>query len=236
MMASAQFLFINSADRLQGDSSSDFLVDIQDMDIAVSGTGLTIQNLIMPNVYYNMNSNNNFINLGATNMTIPPANYTASQFTSYFNSNNPLGISMSLNTQTGLPLYTHTGSFTIAPTAKQKYLGLSAGTYLGTTSIFGNRVADFSGSNFFDILIDGISLFSTNTRNYNKNILIRIYNNVDFGNYMNYTLTKLYTNKTFEQTSYKQPIRLSVLDENGDAYQMLNAEWQMTILFIAQQS
>ena len=95
---------------------------------------------------------------------------------------------MSLNTQTGLPLYTHTGSFTIAPTTKQKYLGLSAGTYLGTTSIVGNKVADFSGSNFFDVLIDGISLFSTNTRNYNKNVLIRIYNNVDFGNYMNYTL------------------------------------------------
>ena len=198
------------------------------MDVSAQRTGLTIQNLIMPNVYYNVNSNNNFINLGATTLTIPPANYTASQFTSYFNTNNPLGISMSLNTQTGLPLYTHTGSFTIAPTAKQKYLGLLLEAYYtGTTQIVGNRVADFSGSNFFDMLIDGISLFSTNTRNYNKNVLIRIYNNVEFGNFMNYTLQNFTQIRTFEQTSYNQPIRLSVLDENGDAYNMLGVDWQM---------
>ena len=85
----AQYTFINSADRLQG-NSTDFLIDLSDIDLSAQRHGIQIQNFILPNNYYNINSYNNVINLGITDgsITIPQGNYSSTEFINYFNTNN----------------------------------------------------------------------------------------------------------------------------------------------------
>ena len=81
----AQYTFINSADRLQG-NSTDFLIDLSDIDLSAQRHGIQIQNCILPYNYYNINSNNNVINLGITDgtITIPEGNYSSNEFYQLF--------------------------------------------------------------------------------------------------------------------------------------------------------
>ena len=118
----AQYTCINSADRLQW-TSTDFLIDLTDIDLSAQRHWIQIQNFILPNNYYNINSYNNEINLGITDgtITIPEGNYSSNEFINYFNTNNGLGITASLDTQTGMIDYASASSFEIHPTSKQKY-------------------------------------------------------------------------------------------------------------------
>ena len=71
-----QFIYVNSADRSSGDPS-DFYTEIRDIDFDVQKPAIGVQNLILPNVQYNINENNNVICFGDTSLTIPEGNYTS---------------------------------------------------------------------------------------------------------------------------------------------------------------
>ena len=232
----AQYTFINFSDRLQ-ETSTDFLIDLSDIDLSAQRHGIQIQNFILPNNYYNINSYNNEIKLGITDgtITIPEGNYSSTEFINYFNTNNGLGINAALDSQTGMIDYASASSFEIHPTNKQKYLGPSAGDYSGT-SITGNSFADFSGSNYFDVLMDGISLYSVNTKDYNRNILCRLYNKASFGQFINYQLGEVNMIKVYENSNFNTPVRFQIVDENGDLYDLKGLNWQMTMCFLDQYS
>ena len=57
----------------------------------------------------------------------------------------------SYNTLTDTIDYLGTTSFSLSISPKQKFISLKRGDYLGVTSFQGNKIAHFSGSNFFEI-------------------------------------------------------------------------------------
>ncbi len=222
-----QFLFINSADRISG-NENDFTVILRDIDLDKQQAAIGIQNLIIPNTYYNINSNNNLIDLGTTSLTIPEGNYTIDSFITHFNTNNGLGITASKNTLTSSIDYDSGSPFTIIPTNKQKYLGLVEGTY-NDDAIDGNRHADFSGSNFFDVCCD-LSMYSMNSRNQNTNILTRVYNQSLYGNFITQTYNDFCFIKLRVNDFIERPTRIWLNDENGDRVNLNSSEWSITLI------
>jgi hypothetical protein len=240
-----QFLYINSADLLQG-NSSDFLIDLQDIDLSAQRTAIGIQSIIFPNVYYNVNEFNNNIAINVSGVdytfTLTPGNYSITDFTGAFNADisSVVGeqIRITQDSITGKFVYTAaTTDFTINVSKKQKYLGLSEGIHSSSSLVLsGDTIPDFSGTNFYDILLDNIGLFSVNTAGYNRNILTRIYNDKSFGEYINNPLSFFTQIKIYENTKFNIPVRISVVDENNDPVDLKGLNWSITLFFSDQYS
>ena len=81
-------------------------------------------------------------------------------------------------------------------------------------SLSGNRISDFSGSIFFDVVLDGIQLYSANTRDYDRNLFARAFN-FSYGEFQNYNLTNFTAMKIINHVDFLQSIVSSFETRTG---------------------
>jgi len=75
-----------------------------------------------------------------------------------------------------------------------------------------------------------------NTKDYNRNILCRLYNKASFGEFMNYQLSEFNMIKVYENSNFNTPVRFQTVDENGDLYDLKGLNGQLTMCFLDQYS
>lgn len=226
----SQYLFINSADRING-TSNDFQIQLKDINNDFEDMSLTIQNLSIPFSFYPINSNNNVITIGTTQTaTITKGNYTANSFLNEFITDMPFGITGAYNTSTGKFSFgtTNASSWSITANSNQQYLGLSAGLHSSTSGVItSDQLVNLSGPREIRILTD-IPIYSTNTTDYNKDVLISVYPNTTFGSMINYTLHNFAHIKMACSNINIQ--RFSLVDENNQHIDLNKLDWSMTLL------
>ena len=189
---------------------------------------ISLASITIPRSYYVINNNNNTFNIkstdlgitGGTNVSLTNGNYTNTTFCSELTTqlnNLSLGAtfvsSISTNTQK-LSITSSTGDFTITSnTQNNRYLGLDINTSKNSTSSVytSNNVIDLSGTSYIDLIVD-LPLASINNTNQNKNILARIWPNVDYFD------TIFYSTQNFD---YVKLLTLSI----GSIRTTLRDEW-----------
>ena len=232
MTTVSQYIFINSADRISG-TINDFQVFLKDIKNDLEDISITIQNLSIPNSFYPINLLNNIISIGATTAltaTITPGNYTATQFITEFVAESSLGITGTYNGNTGKFSFGSTNGMAWSLTANtnQPFLGLTTGAHNSVNGVItSDSVINLSGAREIRILSD-IPIYSTNTRDDNKNILISVYPNCTFGNMINYSLQNFAHVKL--STSNIGLQRFTLVNEYNEILDLNNLDWSMTLL------
>jgi hypothetical protein len=228
----SQYIFINSADRVSG-NSNDFQVFLKDIKNDFEDVNITIQNLSILNSFYPINSNNNVISIGATaaiTATITPGNYTSAQFITEFVAESSLGITGAYSSNTGKFSFGSTNgmAWSITANANQPFLGLTTGTHNSSGGVItSDAVVNLSGAREVRILTD-IPIYSTNSHDDNKNILISVYPNANFNNMINYSLQNFAHVKL--STSNIGLQRFTLVNEFGELLNTNNTDWSMTLL------
>lgn len=229
----SQMIHISSKDRING-SSSDYTILLKDRDLN-DYQDLSIQKISIPFSYYAINSNNNVITLGATaglTATITPGNYTTSSFLTEFITKAPIGITGAYNSTTSKFSFgsTDNSAWNITTdTRNYRYLGLPKSTVCASVSgiITSSNVVNMSGTQEIQILCD-IPMNSSNTYNYNNNVLVSIYPNALPGGMIQYT------NENFAHIKLDTQriglTRFTLIDDNHDTIDLGGLDWSMTLL------
>lgn len=236
---SGQYIFIDSSDRkYPSETSSDFTINLNTGFENVDDLSLQIQNITIPNSWYNINSNNSTFTLGATSssVVIPDGNYTTSTFPAAFqtataNFGSGIGITSSYSSTTGKFTFNTAdlGEWTITATAKQKFLGLSAGTHTSSSGVItSDQVADFSGLREIRISSD-LSVQSANSWNKNANTLISVYPNVASGQFVNYQIQSFAPMK-ISNANLNSNVRFRLFDEYGDLVDLNGGEVSLSMV------
>ena len=187
-MVASQYIFISSANRLfPSDTSSDFTVNLTDLDPDDDNYNITVQNLSIPASWQGINSYNNQIALSTTGasgiMTLTPGNYNANQILTEIATQSLIagvGITGSYNSITDQFTFNSIGAtgFQITAGSNQPFLGLSAGTHIGVSShIYSDQAINLSGPREIRIL-SNLPTYSTNTWDQNNTCLLSIYPNL----------------------------------------------------------
>ena len=242
MSSTSQLIFVNSADRTSG-TAEDFYVNLVDINNDFEDTSLAIQELCIPFSNYPINSNNNTIALsgisGSWNANLTPSNYTPTtfitEFVNQFGSTGSLGIAGgitgSYNTATSrFSFGTIAGTdFSITPTIYNgKYLGLSAGTHNSVNHVItSDRNVILSGALQVRILTD-LSIYSTNTRDNNRNVLCSVYPDCQYGD----IITKNLSNFTHIKMSspFIGLTRFYLVDELYQPIDLNGLDWSITLI------
>jgi len=203
MANSSQYIFINSKDRIYG-TSSNFGIDLNDQSIDDNvDMSLCVQNISIPNSFYNVNANNYSIATGTTVVNLTQGSYNVSNFINNFISNASTvipGISVSYTSTTAKYTFGASGSFDLTGNTNQQYLGLSPGVHTsnGSNQIVSDEIVNMSQPMEIRVLTD-IPVYSQNSTTNNQDVLISIYPKVSFGSIINYT------NQDFSHIKLKSP-------------------------------
>lgn len=226
-------IFINSSDRLSG-INENFLVAIQDRIPGIK-LDIGVVNLAIPYSYYNTNHYNNTFSISVSGntynpITIPPGNYTSTQFTTEIN--NLLGATMpsigtTINTITGLLSINSGGAaFTFSG---DPFWGTSSASavYSSTGGVITlPYVINLAGTEFIDIRTD-LPIASSNSHDTNRYLLQRVYVNTTPFN------TIFYTDSAFNyvncSTDTINMISLSLYDDRGNLLELNGKPWQITL-------
>lgn len=228
------FIYVNSADRIaQNQPTSNFQIRFDDIN-STSEKNLSIQNIIIPRSYYAINNSNSTFLVNALPVALTPGNYTSATFTAELKSKlDALAIgvfTVVYNITTGkLLIDIDVGSFSITSNNyNYKWLGLPKSTAKASTGVswVSPNVIDIGGTLFIDLLTD-IPISSVNTRDFNRNILARIYVNADFGG------TIQYTHESFDfvklLTSRINGATFILVDENNVELDMNGLNWSAVL-------
>ena len=223
----SQYIFINSADREYGETN-DFTVNLVDIRDDFESMSLSIQNLTMPRSYYPINSLNNVISLGLTSAVLSQGNYTPSTLITEFISKSPIPITGSYNSTTGKFSFMTVDNSAWQIDGPYKYLGLSSGIHSSSSGIIvSDIVANLSGPREIRILTN-IPIYSTNTTNVNRNVLISIYPNCQFGEMINYTIQNFAHIKL--NTAHVGQTRFQIVDEDYNPINLNGEEYSLTLI------
>jgi hypothetical protein len=236
-MNTAQYIFINSADRyLASDTSSDIHINLNCQYNNLDDLSLQIQHVVIPQSYFNVNSNNNTFTLGITSGTtgwstgteaITAGNYSVSTLPSVLFSET--GVSGVYNATTNQFTFgvVNGDEFDLTTTIQHKFLGLSAGTHSSSSGVITSDVSvDFSGVREIRIWAD-IPFQSTTTWDRNSNVLAVIYPSESFGDYCVYKLEN-FAPITVQNGALNGNHRIRLLDEYNQLIDLRGSDWSMT--------
>lgn len=238
----SSFIFVNSADRLYGNSSN-FTVNIND-SLPNAEKDLSLNYLSINKSWYPINSNNNtFTLLGATGQAVP---YTATLLNGVYNATtfiaemNTVLDALGVSGSTFTPAYSSsTGKMTITSsnltefsivsnTKNNRYLGMSPSTTVSSASGVWTspNVIDLAGSAFVDVYTN-LPLASVNTRNIDHGLLVRVYPTAS--QFEQIVYTKADFNYIRLLTDRLNQITFTLRDDNGDILDLNGTEWACTL-------
>jgi hypothetical protein len=234
---SGQYIFVNSRNRIHTvDDSSDFTVNLNTQFENVNDLSIQIQNLTIPSSWYNINANNYSIAFGTTQaIEIPQGNYSSSTFPSALQTASlalaTSGISATYSALTGKMTYQSgdLAPWSITPTVKQGYLGLSAGQHASVSGVIvSDEFVDFSGPLELRLESD-LAVQSANSWNRNANTLISVYPNVATGEFVNYQIEAFAPMKV-SNASLNGNVRFRLFDQHGDKVDLHGKEMALTFV------
>ena len=177
---------VKSVDREANTPITDTTIYLHSLDTTNENYDIHMRNFTMNNDFFNVNSNNNVLNLSFdtnlginsppiiqnTPLTLPIQNYnTTSQFITAINTQAPLsgitGLITTFNDQTNLFTFHNslgtTKIYNWDVKENQKFLGLSSGIHTLGTTLLSDKTVDLTGPDEINILLENIDLESYTT-------------------------------------------------------------------------
>ena len=222
----AEFIFIYSRNRNYiTDPIEDARYTIRDI-YSNNDKDISIENVIIPCSFYNVNnSNNTFALTGTTgeNVVLTNGNYTNATFITQLQTKlnaSSLGVTFlpTISATTNkMSIVASSGDFSLTSdtSGNAKYLGLNESITKRSTSStwISNNVIDLSGTNYIDIMTD-LSLASSNISNNGSGLLARCWVNADPFNKIFYNTSAFNYIKLL--TARLNTIHITLLDDHGN--------------------